>query len=170
MAYKWMGAALVVLSCGSFGMAAARVHRREEDTLRQLIGVLDYMECELQYRLTPLPDLCIQAAGQCTLPLSRVFALLGRELEQQLEPDVSGCMATALGAAGMIPERTRKCLLQLGRNLGRFDLDGQIRGLDGVRVESRRILAALTENREVRLRSYQTLGLCGGAALAILLI
>ena len=61
-------------------------------------------------------------------------------------------------------------LILLGRWLGRFDLDGQLKGLDAVRQECRRHLEELNNNREVRLRSYQTLGLCAGAAIAILFI
>ena len=57
MILKWIGVALVVAGCGSVGFKISANHRKEEKALRQLIGILDYMECELQYRLTPLPEL-----------------------------------------------------------------------------------------------------------------
>ena len=54
--------------------------------------------------------------------------------------------------------------------IGRFDLEGQLQGLESVRVYCRDQLDNLAKDRDVRLRSYQTLGLCAGAALAILFV
>lgn len=170
MEYKWIGALLIILGCGGFGFSLAAAHRREEGTLRQLIAALDYMECELQYRLTPLPDLC-RAAGQEGKGLvGEVLLNLSRELDNQISPDVASCMNAALASAGDLPRHTGENLRLLGSSLGRFDLTGQLNGLEAVRSNCRRDLEALGDNRDVRLRSYQTLGLCAGAALAILLI
>lgn len=170
MSIKVIGAIMVILGCGSFGFKLAANHLREEKTLRQLIAVLDYMECELQYRLTPLPVLCRQAAAESTGPLCQVFLFLALELEDQISPDVERCMTAALHKAKDIPILTQTGLLLLGRSLGRFDLDGQIKGLEAVRQECRRNLDNLNQNRDIRLRSYQTLGLCAGAAIVILFI
>jgi hypothetical protein len=54
--------------------------------------------------------------------------------------------------------------------MGRFDLEGQLNGLEAVRTRCRDWLDELISGREVRLRNYQTLGLCAGAALVILFI
>ena len=170
MGYKWIGAVLIIFACGGFGFSYAMLHKREENALRQLMGALDFMECELQYRLTPLPELCHQAAQQSTGLIRSILERFAQELDSQISPDVGCCIATAMAAAESIPGKTQKCLLQLGNSLGRFDLDGQIRGLEAVRGECRRNLEDLSVNRDVRLRSYQTLGICAGAALAILFI
>ena len=69
-----------------------------------------------------------------------------------------------------IPDSLREELKLMGKTLGRFDLDGQLRGLESVKDDCIRALEKLSDNRDVRLRSYETLGLCAGAALAILLI
>ena len=67
-------------------------------------------------------------------------------------------------------DNVSKIAITLGRTLGRFDLDGQLIGLENARRDCRRAVDALSENRDNRLRCYQTLGLCAGAALAILFI
>lgn len=170
MSYKWIGAVLIVMACGGFGMRIAAAHRREEASLRQLISALDLMECELQYHLTPLPDLCRQAGEESRGCIKPVLTALAAELEAQIAPDVASCMQAALARSGDIPIKTRGLLLLLGRSLGRFDLPGQLKGMEAVRSECRRVLSELTSNKEVRLRSYQTLGFCTGAALAILFI
>lgn len=170
MNIKWIGAVLVIVACGGLGFRLAAQHIRQEKTLRTLIGLLDYMECELQYRMTPLPELCKQTAAQGRGVLSKAFLFLSQELEDQISPDVERCMEAALFKAGEIPSHSMDALRLLGQSLGRFDLEGQLKGLEAVRQECRRNLEALTRNKEVRLRSYQTLGLCAGAAVAILLI
>lgn len=170
MNFKLIGAFLVIVGCGGFGIRIAANHIYQEKTLRQLVALLDYMECELQYRLTPLPDLCRQAAGQAKGVLRITFLELAHELEDQISPDVGKCVEAVLDKVKDIPKYTHEGLYVLGQSLGRFDIEGQLKGLDAVRQECRRNLLTLTENKEVRLRSYQTLGLCAGAAIAILFI
>lgn len=167
---KWIGAILVIAGCGGFGFLMAAAHRRTEQCLRRLIGALDYMECELQYHLTPLPDLCRQAASESTGEIRELFCALAQELEDQVSPDVQSCMHAAIHKLPALPGQAEDALKELGSSLGRFDLSGQLRGLEAVRATCRRSLEEMSQNREVRLRSYQTLGLCAGAALAILFI
>lgn len=79
-------------------------------------------------------------------------------------------MDAALCHVRELPTQAQKIMRELGQTLGRFDLPGQLRGLESIRRTCRRELDELAKNRDVRLRSYQTLGLCAGAALAILFI
>ena len=170
MTGKIMGAVLILFGCGGFGFAVCARYRREENSLRKLLTILDYIQCELQYRLTPLPDLCRQAGQQRNEPLFRFFELLADELDAQVLPDVESCIQSVLKSVPQLPEKSVYALRILGRSLGRFDVEGQIRDLDAVREYCRRELKTMAQNRENRLRSYQTLGICAGAALAILLV
>ena len=170
MDYKWIGAVLIIVGCGCFGFIMSSEHRRQEKSLRKLIGILDYMSCELQFRLTPLPELCASAARETSGTLGNVFTVLSQILDDSQSHEVSVAMDQALSAAGELPSRTRDNLLLLGSSMGRFDLSGQLSALEAVRASCRRDLEAFTSNRDTRLRNYQTLGLCAGAALAILLI
>lgn len=169
MDYKWIGAVLIISACGGFGFCLGSEHRREERLLRSLIRGLDFMVSELHFHATQLPELCGLAGKECGGEVGQVFSSLSRELEQQLSPNVSTSMESAL-ASSPLPPITLRNLQVLGTSLGRFDLDGQLNGLEAVREASRKDLEALTANREVRLRNYQTLSLCAGAALAIVLI
>ena len=167
---KWLGVILLVAGCGSVGFQLAATHIKEERSLRQLTALLDYMSCELQFHLPALPELCRKTAGQTSGALERFFVTLAGELDAQLSPDVERCIEAALQHTGNLPEKTASMFQLLGKTLGRFDLEGQVRGLEAVRQECRRSLKELEQNRGNRLRSYQTLGLCAGAAMAILLL
>ena len=170
MGYKWIGAILIMTSCSGCGFAIAAGKRREEQLLYQLIGILQFLEADLQYRLTPLPELCRLAAGETRGILRTVFLNLYRELKWQKLPDAGSCMYAAIQRSGEIPPKVRRLLVQLGHTLGRFDLPGQLQGIQSVRKRSEETLDAIRKNRDERLRSYQTLGICAGAALAIILI
>lgn len=170
MLYKIFGAALVVASCGSVGFCMAAQHRAEERSLRNLTNILEFMECELRYKLTPLPELCRQVAAAFPQVPGSFFAELSTVIDSQTTPDMESCVREAISANRNLPEATRKILEDLGKTIGRFDLEGQLKGLFAVHNECKRNLDLLENDRESRLRSYQTLGLCAGAALAILLI
>lgn len=168
MSVKLIGALLIISSCGFFGFATAAGYRREEVYLRQMIGALDDMQSELQYRLTPLPELCRQASNRTGGTVGKVFASITEELERQIRPDVESCIQVALSAFPELPTRVSDGFLQMGTSFGRFDMEGQLRCLESTRASCCRALDHMAENRDNRLRSYQTLGLCVGAALAIL--
>lgn len=170
MGYKWIGAILIITSCSGCGFAIAAGKRREEKLLLQLMDILQLIERDLKYRLTPLPELCRIAAGESKGVLSTVFINLFRELNWRKQPDAGSCMYVAIQRSGDIPTKVRRLLVQLGHTLGRFDLDGQLQGIQSVQKRCEDILENIRKHRDEQLRSYQTLGICAGAALAIILI
>lgn len=169
MMLKWIGAILVIAGCGTVGLSMVWAHKREERLLRNLKGALDFMACELQYRLTPLPELCHLVGKEQKNPVGETFVRLSQELEYQTMPDVARCMDNSLKDSEL-PKRLLEGFRLLGQNLGRFDLQGQLKGMELVRNYCDQELEAMGKNQEERLRSYQTLGLCAGAALAILFV
>jgi stage III sporulation protein AB len=170
MSIKLIGAVLVLLVCGGTGFKMAANHRREVKSLQQLCAALEHMECEMLYRLTPLPELCRRTAEASTGAVAQFFFALSQELESQIAPEVFSCIQAALWKVKYIPTHTCKILERFGASLGSFDMEGQLKGLAAAREDAKQSLALLTDNQDARLRSYQTLGLCAGAAVVILFI
>lgn len=170
MNLQWIGAFLIIAGCGGVGFGMALSYKREESALRQLLRTLEYMRSELEFRMTPLPELCRKLAAYSTGSIRTVFRKLAKELDAQVAPDAQSCMHAALKQSRDIPGKTADALSQLGHTMGQFDLQGQLRGICAVMHECEKQLKELECNRTQRLRSYQTLGLCAGAALAILFI
>lgn len=168
MTLRIMGALMVVGACGGFGLSLARESKREEYMLEQIIRVIEYMECELQYHLTALPDLCRGAAKEVTGEIQLILLAMGKELDYNIAPDAASCLGLVLSGKKDLPPRVQKILIKLSRSLGRFDLDGQIKGLKSVHKSCSRELKELEWNHDERLRSYRTLGFCAGTALVIL--
>lgn len=170
MIYRIIGAFLVFAGCGGFGFYMVQTHRRQTFALEQLIRVLEYMECELSYQQTPLPELIRKSAGVCSGKLQILLIDLVAELESQLFPDATECMALVLRRYKELPPDTYDALIRLGRTLGSFDTTGQCKGILAVKSSCERCLEGYRMNQDTRLRTYRTLGLCAGAALVILFI
>lgn len=169
MGLKTVGAVLIVVACGGAGWSVAAAHRSEERCLKSLVQALELMRCELEYRAMPLPMLCRIVSERCTGPIGRSFSNLASALEAQRAPDATVCMTQALEATPGLPPRTKGAMEQLGGSLGQFDLSGQLRGIGAAIAQCQVELEKLHIDMEQRLRSYRTLGLCAGSALAILL-
>ena len=146
----------------------AATHRKEVRLLHQLLRVLNVMQSELEYRLTPVPQLCRICAEEAGA-LGGVFLSAADKLEKQEVPDAAAAMTRAVQEDKQLPPIVSAQLRNLGQTLGRFDLQGQIRGFAQCVQGCTHKLNELESNQQQRLRSYQTLGFCAGAALAILL-
>lgn len=170
MNYKWIGAILIIGSCAGFGISIAARQKREEMLLRQLSAMIDTMLWELPFQLTPLPDLVRHAAEKKTGMLGSLFWGMAEQMDRQVFPDAVSCMEVEMPRGIQTYPRLKKSLLQLGTSLGRFDLEGQLKGLNAVRCQCEREFHELHQDWDTRLRSYRVLGLCAGVALAILLI
>ncbi len=109
---------------GVFGLRLAAAACLEERRLSQIMQLLRRMQSQLQYQLTPLPELCSQCGRDVGGPVGRVLQSLGKELESRMYPDVYSCMRAALQADQELSPACRRLLVQLGRELGRFDLAG----------------------------------------------
>ena len=169
MYIKLIGATLILVSCGGYGMMMAVMHKREVAALQQLVRAVDVMICELEYRLTPLPTLCRNGAQETKGSVGACLNALATALERQVSPDVGICMIEAMKNAPALPKYAAAQLQALGHTLGRFDLSGQLTNLEHCKQACIGQLAVLEHQQSQRMRSYQTLGFCAGAALAILL-
>lgn len=170
MSLKWLGVICVVAGCGGFGCMMAWNVKRETRMLRQLLCALDFLSCELSFRMTPLPEALRKTAALYTGSIQAVFLRLAEELEQQIAPDVASCMEAVIAKTPELSKKASVYFRDLGRLLGNFDLSGQEKGLESIRKQCNAELRQLEDGQSQRVRSYQTLGLCAGAALAILLI
>lgn len=161
---------MIVAGCGGVGFSMALNYKREISSLRMMVRALDYLYCELECRLTPLPQACRLAGEICTGGVRRLFQDLAAELESQVAPDAQCCVRRVISGNSYVPGITAELFSRLGDTLGIFHLEGQLRGLHTVQKECAVKMEELEANRNQRVRSYQTLGLCAGAALAILFV
>lgn len=169
MTFKIIGSSMIIMACGAYGFTLASKYTHEHKMLHILLDILQTMECELQYRMTPLPDLCELISRSFEGGLSQVFRALANELNAQISPNVELCMNKVLNNISL-PKQTKCALESLGRSLGKYDIDGQMKGIHTLYGEVQQAYKTLMTNRDQRLRSYRTLGLCIGIVIAIILL
>lgn len=170
MTLKWIGAIIIIACCGGFGFSMAAAYQREEKAMRTLMQAVEFMICELEHRVTPLPELCRMAGLEAGGSVGNVLQTLSARLEQHLTCDAPKCMEEVLSSASQLPWRTRHNLKQLGQTLGRFALSGQISGFKAAAALCQRDLDSLAQDKDAKLRSYRTLGICAGVALVIIFL
>jgi stage III sporulation protein AB len=170
MHIKWIGSVLIVAGFGGFGVSVCGRFRKERQLLQSMLSLISFLECQLRYQLTPLPDLCRQAGHACGGILEEVLLNFSRELDWQSSPDTESCMVEAIRKSRCLPRRIKALLCRMGTSMGRFDLPGQLQEFEQLRKICEQDLKQLSETLEPRVRTYRTVSLCAGAAAAILLI
>ena len=159
-----------MLCCGGAGFYYSVEQRIEEHMIRQMIKAIEIMECEISYRLSTLTELCVAAANETEGTVSSLLRKFSELLIKQETTDIKRCMELAVETQKCLPCRIKHLTLQFAGSLGKFDIDGQLIGLESAKGSCERQLKELTANKQIRQRGYQTLGLCAGAAIIILLI
>ncbi len=170
MNIRLIGALAVIIACGGFGLMLANAYRKQEKSLFFLQRMIGYIENDLSYRATALPDLLYEAGKLGSGCVQEVLVRLANALQSGEYTDAATAMEQILRSLPEVPDVLQNLFRQLGQSLGRFDIDGQLRELKAVSQNCTAVLDDMRLNRKMRIRNYQTLGLCAGLALAILLI
>ena len=166
---KWIGAGLILLGAGGFGVGKAAKFYRQMRQLRSFSNALEILKCELNYTLLPLPELCRVTAERS----ERVCACVLREYARLLEQGSPRKMAAAAcleNNALCLPEEAQTALLDLFSSMGRYDLDGENRLLSRTQLRLEAAIRTGEAEKRPMVKGYAALGLCTGAALAILLM
>ena len=165
---KILGLLCVVGSASAVGFGFAAGVRRQAEQLRALQTALGQMKSETAYRMTPLPELLSQVGADTDGAVGALFSRCALELRRRTST-VQFAMQTALGHTPG-PQSVRRALLALSGALGKFDVDGQCRAIDLARSRVDEALEDVELASRARCRSYRTLGVCTGLAIAVILL
>lgn len=143
----------------------------EEVNLRQILKVMELMQCEIQSRLTPTKELCEMAAGICRGGLRDVFQATAQRIELQTDGNVGEIMEAVLIRYGNLLPISCICRLrELGGILGAYEVQEQTQALEALSGRVSVSIEELRQGRAERCRSYEVMGVCAGCALAIILL
>ena len=168
--YRVIGALLIIVCSTLAGRKKVMDDKNNIKLVSEYIKALNIMICELKFRRTPLPSLCAFVSERTNGAVSKVFKLLEQELNFQVMPDVMTCCHTVIGKCSGLPARLKELFIMGGESLGVFDMDGQIDQLRYVKNIAEKILEDDRKRYERFGRTAQTLWICGGIALAVILI
>lgn len=172
MMIRVFGAALVVLGSALFGFGAARQIKRTVSQLEMLDTAMHLMECELSFVSPPLPRLMRTVSKDTQGPVSALFANYAKLLSDPSTKDTEEAMRKALEMTKRLslPAGTVFSLLEFSQTLGRYDLPGQLSALSSARCRLSGQLERLRSEQKDRCKTYQTLSICAGLAVVILIL
>lgn len=167
---KIVGSLMMIVGCWAVGYGMCSSHRRQIRAMEQLLLALEWMQWELNCNMPVLSRLCRGASQQCSGSVSAVLRKLAEELEGQIVPHPAACMMAAMNAVPGLPAAAGEQLSLLGQSLGCFDLQGQLSALEAAGQRCGLVLEGLRRKQQEKAGNFQTLGICAGVALVILLL
>ncbi len=154
------------------GLGLARTVRRQQAQTVALIDALLRLRHELQYRLTPLPDAFAVLGGMPNREVAAFFSGMSDRLQSSRTCTVGyACRKAMERTSGLqLTAGTHSALLALFDALGRYDLEGNLQvlelALERLRAEARMIQSG----SRARCRTYISLAVCTGLAIAVILV
>ena len=163
---------MLTLASAAAGFGFARAVRRRQRQLTALIGALDYCKNEILYRFTPLPELFSGLAKGEEPAVAAFFEACAAKMEASCSASPQAVIREAMQQTPGLEwsAQTRETLQDLAFSLGRFDVEGQGRAIDLAQTRLQRELEEIRAGSRSRCRSYETLGICAGLALAVILL
>ena len=169
---KLLGSLLLMTGASGLGFGAAAQLQHRVAGLRALTGALEQMARELDFRLTPMPELMARLAREARPPASYLFAYCREHLGELGERTFAQLWRKALDEDTdlSLTGQERQIMEGLGDVLGRYDGDGQREALRVALGQLDQCLRRAEGDRDRLGRVYGALGLGAGAMLVILLL
>ena len=169
---KLIGLSLILAVSGAVGAGLAGTVKRQQAQTLALIDALLRIRHELQYRLTPLPEIFSALGGGRNREIADFFSRFAAGLSSAQTCTVGYACRQALAQThGLCLSGTaRGTLLSLFGSLGKYDLDGSVQALDLALSRLREEAKTLQSGAAARCKTYLTLGICTGLAVAVILI
>lgn len=168
MTARLLGAACVLVGAAGAGFLRAAHWAGEAALLASFCQALARMAGEIRCNQTRLPPLCRQLVRELTGPARTIFLEVAQGLEAGARP-AEELWDAALGRHGC-PAAARQIWHDLALTFGRYDPARQADAIDAALAQMQLLARQAASARAERGRQCRVFGICGGAALAILLL
>lgn len=169
---KIAGAVMIVASASVFGFRYAWNITRRCDLISQLLLALRLLKSELSAHGTPLPQAFGFLAAATSGSTAAYFSSAAKEMNKNrwMTPDRGLRSGEEHLRELSDKDPIRQVLHDFGAGLGRFDMESQLCGIDCAVARLEQIQKEAESEKRMRGRTYRTLGICAGLALAIVLV
>lgn len=172
MLLKLIGSVCLLFAGTMFGFYQAMQYARRPKQIRQLIGVLQRLETEVSYGLTPLPEALLTVSKQSVQPLSSMLERAGRGLEARDGRSMREVWTDVIGQTWnqtSMKKIEKEIMLELGFTLGRSDSSDQVKHLRLAASQLQVEEAAALEDQRRYEKMWRSLGVLVGALAVILM-
>jgi len=142
---------------------------RRVDTLHALITALETMKSEICDRMTPLPELIDDLAAETSSYAGRFFQYLKEGMGELGIRQFSFLWKDALDRAlyPELDEAERKALSDLGRSLGRYDIEEQRQAISYTQKRLEAYVKSAEEAKRTQGKMHAVLGLTSGLFMVL---
>ena len=168
---KAIGAVLVM--AGTMGLGWRGVERLGErvEVLRGLQGSVAYLEEELAFRFTPIPQLLEQLNQNRKGAVGSFFGNVHGKMEERDEATLRQSWRQSVEETfPMLRDEEKKTVAELGEVLGQYDAQTQVQALKLAGERLAGFYLAAREERGSLGKVYLALGVAGGLATVLVLI
>lgn len=164
---KWIGILFIVVSAWSVGYRTTRNMTHRCRNLRNCLHALQVLRNEIAFIGTPLPQAVALMAVACQGRLADVLTRTAQDMDRcpwKLPVEALRCCD--------VPRDLEEdlSLEELFCGLGKYDLEAQLGVIERVSTRVGKNLEELDQDRKNKGRTYETLGICAGLSVAILLL
>jgi len=173
MYIKIFGSILLLISTTVIGFLKAEELKKRVVCLSELRHVMISLQGELRFHRATISEAFENVSKRAEKP----FASFLEQAAERIENRQSGgfnCvwneMTEELFLQTGLQKEDKKLLEQLGRGLGYLDLEMQKESLNLAILQTEEAIKAAKEQKEIRGKLYQTMGVTAGAFLTLLII
>lgn len=164
---KYLGIVFVLISSATVGFQMAESLKNKCSLLRCFLESLNVLEREIAICGTPLPQAFARMAGSSNGVLAEIYSETAKSMDRNPWVTPYDAVRTAVSDR---EDLLCQLLLPLFQKLGKYDTDAQKQAVEAARRDTETVLEKLTEECHIKSRTYRTLGICTGLAVAILLV
>lgn len=169
---KLAGIVFIIISAGSVGLQISLALRNRCRFLHQLRSAIQLLKNEIVVCATPLPQAFALMAASLNGSAESVFSKVAYEMNQRRWMTASAAMEQALLSDPPMAKDTELCdLLQsMAAGLGKYDKESQVSALEMTIFRLDKLIDQAEQERSVKSKTYEVLGICAGLSIAILLL
>lgn len=167
---RMIGFVLIVSGASCAGIRQAACVRRSYLLYEDFRMALVWLKNEIQTALTPLEQAFGVVSGLIPNPLAGLFAVLANGIRRDPGCSTVSVASRYFTSGSEIPAELQDVVYDLLRMLGRQDTAAQVNALELALSRTEVLRTKLEREKTERCRSYRTLGVCAGLALAVILI
>jgi len=170
--FRLIGAILIIGATAAMGLTSVRQMDKRARNLAEILTSLKTMRREICDRMTPMPELLEQLQNEADAPADQFFAQVIRQMGDIGTRSFHAIWKSAVEHTPdlALTEREAQALADLGRTLGRYDIEEQRAALDDTIGRMEDFWKAAIEERRTRGKVHAVLGLVTGVFAVIILL
>lgn len=173
MVIKTAGALLLLIGTTAFGVYKGCLYNNRLDNLYEVKKAFLYIQGEIRYMNTPIPETLESAARQINGCCRQFFSRVAKELNEGKGVELKQVWETNISREihGELLEREAvEALREMGGQLGCLDMQAQEKAIDYFLKKWDDLIEKRRKEKAEKLKLYYVCGIMGGLLMVIIIV